>query len=247
MGTKTILVAFTLGMLFFMSCTSTKNISYFQSAQDTTFRPTLGMIESPIQRNDILNITVTSLSKTASADFNLADPTVKGYLVNSDGNIEMPMLGTVTAAGLTKKQLKENITKAILATKLLKEPIVEIRYINFEVTVLGEVTNPSVISVPSEQISLVKALGLAGDLTIYGKRENVLLIREEDGKRTTRHINLNSVDFLNSPYYYLKPNDVIYVEPSKAKIATTNRSQQIIPIVLSGVSIIALVLDRIIK
>ena len=134
-----------------------------------------------------------------------------------------------------------------MATKLLLEPIVEIRHLNFEVTVLGEVANPSVINVPSEQISLVKALGLAGDLTIYGKRDNILLIREEGGKRTTRHININALDFLNSPYYYLRPNDVIYVEPNKAKIATTSRSQQIIPVVLSGVSILALVLDRVIK
>lgn len=247
MGTRFFLVILSVCLLFFVSCTSTKNISYFQSQQDTTFASTIGTIEAPFQKNDILNITITSLSKTASADFNSNDINVKGYLINSDGNIVLPTLGSVAAAGLTKKQLKENITKAILATKLLLEPIVEIRHLNFEVTVLGEVTNPSVINVPSEQISLVKALGLAGDLTIYGKRDNILLIREEGGKRTTRHININALDFLNSPYYYLRPNDVIYVEPNKAKIATTSRSQQIIPVVLSGVSILALVLDRVIK
>lgn len=247
MGTRFFLVILSACLLFFVSCTSTKNISYFQSQQDTTFTSTIGTIEAPFQKNDILNITITSLSKTASADFNSNDINVKGYLINSDGNIVLPTLGSVAAAGLTKKQLKENITKAILATKLLLEPIVEIRHLNFEVTVLGEVATPSVINVPSEQISLVKALGLAGDLTIYGKRDNILLIREEGGKRTTRHININALDFLNSPYYYLRPNDVIYVEPNKAKIATTSRSQQIIPVVLSGVSILALVLDRVIK
>jgi polysaccharide export outer membrane protein len=247
MGTKIILFTSLGCLLFCASCTTTKKIAYFESAQDTTFRSTLSTVEAPIQKNDILNITITSLSKTASADFNSNDPAVKGYLVHSDGNIQMPTLGSIVAAGLTKKQLKENITNTILSKKLLLDPIVEIRHLNFEVTVLGEVTNPSVINVPSEQISLVKALGLAGDLTIYGKRDNILLIREEDGKRTTRHIDINSVDFLNSPYYYLKPNDVIYVEPGKAKIATTSRSQQIIPVVLSGISILALVLDRVIK
>jgi len=247
MGTKTVLFTSVIGILLLVSCTSPKKISYFQSAQDTTFRPVLGTVEFPIQKNDILNITVSSLSRTASADFNSNDPAVKGYLVNSDGNIQMPTLGSIAAAGLTKKQLKENITNAILSKKLLLDPIVEIRHLNFEVTVLGEVANPSVINVPSEQISLVKALGLAGDLTIYGKRDNILLIREEEGKRTTRHIDINSVDFLNSPYYYLKPNDVIYVEPGKAKIASTSRSQQIIPVVLSGISILVLVLDRVIK
>ena len=94
---------------------------------------------------------------------------------------------------------------------------------------------------------MIKALGLAGDLTIYGKRDNVLLIREEAGQRVTRHINLNSSDFLNSPYYYLQPNDVIYVEPNKTKISTAGRTQQILPLVLTGISIFVLVLDRVIK
>lgn len=126
-------------------------------------------------------------------------------------------------------------------------PIVEIRQLNFEVTVLGEVTNPSVITVPSEKISLVKALGLAGDITIYGKRDNILLIREEEGKRITRHLDINSADFLNSEYYYLKPNDVVYVEPGKAKIATISRSKELLPYIFSGISVLILVLDRVIK
>ncbi len=247
MGTRFLLFIFSICLLYCTSCTTPSKIAYFESTKDTTYRSAVGAIEAPIQKNDILNIFISSLSKTASADFNSTDNGVKGYLVNSDGNIQMPILGNVPAEGLTKKQLKENITKTILSKKLLIDPIVEIRHLNFEVTVLGEVGHPTVINVPSEQISLVKAIGLAGDLTIYGKRDNILLIREEDGKRITRHININSVDFLNSPYYYLKPNDLIYVEPNKTKIATTNRSQQIIPIVFSSISILVLVLDRVIK
>lgn len=126
-------------------------------------------------------------------------------------------------------------------------PIVDIRLLNFEVTVLGEVANPAVITVPSEKISLVKALGMAGDITIYGKKDNVLLIREENGVRKTRHINLNSSDFLNSEYYYLHPNDVVYVEPNKAKVAVSGRSQQVLPLVLTSVSILVFVLDKVIK
>ena len=127
------------------------------------------------------------------------------------------------------------------------DPIVDIRYLNFEVTVLGEVGRPTVITVPSEKISLIKALGLAGDLTIYGRRDNVLLIREENGQRITRHIDLNSSDFLSSPYYYLQPNDVIYVEPNKTKVASSSRSQQVVPIVLSSLSIIVVVITSLIK
>ena len=115
---------------------------------------------------------------------------------------------------------------------------VEIRFLNFEVTVIGEVAKPTVITVPSEKISLLKAIGLAGDLTIYGKRENVLLIREENGKKITRHIDLNSSNFFNSPYYYLEPNDVVYVQPNKAKVASAGRTQQLLPIILSGLSVV---------
>ncbi|MBK9532215.1 MAG: polysaccharide biosynthesis/export family protein [Chitinophagaceae bacterium] len=233
------------GLLYFLYIF--KKIAYFQNAQDSTFRTVLGVVDAPIQKNDILNIVISSPSPETDLAYNRIDNTAKGYLVNSDGYIQMPRIGKVMAAGLTKKELITSITNIILTKGELLNPIVEIRHLNFEVTVLGEVTNPSVINVPSEQISLVKALGLAGDLTIFGKRDNVLLIREEDNKRVTRRLNINSADFLNSPYYYLKPNDVIYVEPNKAKIATTNRSQQILPIVFTGISILVLVLDRVIK
>ncbi|MEO7046304.1 MAG: SLBB domain-containing protein, partial [Ferruginibacter sp.] len=136
-------------------------------------------------------------------------------------------------------------TNMILTKKLLIDPLVEIRFLNYEVTVLGEVAKPTVITVPSEKLSLLKALGLAGDLTIYGRRDNVLLIREENGEKKTRHIDLNSGSFFNSPYYYLQPNDVIYVQPNKAKVASVGRTQQLLPILLSSLSIIVVVLDRV--
>ncbi|HAO45649.1 MAG TPA: polysaccharide biosynthesis/export family protein [Ferruginibacter sp.] len=240
----------TIILLFILacsSCTPSKKITYFQNAQDSELRQILSTIEAPIQKNDILNIVISSLSPEEDIKYNRVDNTTKGYLVNNDGTIQMPKLGNVMAAGLTKKQLTDKITSIILEKKELLNPIVEIRQLNFEVTVLGEVANPSVINVPSEKISLIKALGLAGDITIYGKRDNILLIREEDGKRITRHLDINAADFLTSEYYYLKPNDVVYVEPSKAKIATTSRSQTIIPYIFSGISILILVLDRVIK
>lgn len=241
-----------------MSCISARKTVYFNNVTDTTFYATEEESDDVIHQNDILSISISSLNPEASAIFNTTNNFVissttasgnsaqaAGYLVNKDGFIELPILGNIKAAGITKKQLKDNITKTILEKKLLINPIVNIRYLNFEVTVLGEVNRPTVITVPSEKISLLKALGLAGDLTIYGRRDNVLLIRETDGKRKTRHINLNSSNFFNSPYYYLQPNDVVYVEPNKAKVATATRSQQLLPIVLSVLSIIVIVLDRV--
>jgi polysaccharide export outer membrane protein len=244
--------------LAFSSCTPSKNIAYLQNIQDTSFKTSLGVVEAPIQSNDILSISISSLDAEASSVFNKSTAksttaaagggqSAAEYLVNTEGNIQIPILGVIKAAGLTKTELKQNITKTLLAKKLLVDPVVDIRYLNFEVTVLGEVGKPTVITVPSEKISLVKALGLAGDLTIYGKRTNLLLIREEEGKRITRHINLNATDFITSPYYYLQPNDVVYVEPNKAKIASAGRSQQLIPIVLTSLSLMVILLDRLIK
>lgn len=210
------------------------------------------MVEAPYQQGDLVDVVITSRSREASAEYNKtvnADAKSAGYLINTDGNIEIPSLGVVKAAGYTKKQLKENITSLIVSKKVLVDPMVEIRHLNFEVTVLGEVGHPSVISVPNEQITLIKALALAGDLTIYGKRENILLVREENGVRMTRRININSSDFLNSDFYYLKPNDLLYIEPNKERVdlALSQRRQQVIPLVLTGVSLLFLVFDKVIK
>lgn len=242
------------------SCANSKKITYFNNVPDATFKKTEVARETPIQPNDILSISVSSSNAEASAPYNLQTNNISrattvtgsnnesgGYLVNTDGTIDFPVLGSIQAAGLTKEQLKTNITNLILSKKQLLDPIVDIRYLNFEVTVLGEVTKPTVITVPNEKISLLKALGLAGDLTIYGKRDNVLLIREENGEKITRHIDLNSSDFFQSPYYYLKPNDVIYVQPNSAKAATASRSILYLPIIFSALSVVAIVLDRILR
>ena len=246
--------------VLFTSCSNTKKIVYFNNVKDATFTSTGEDKPIIIKPNDILSITVSSLNAEASAPFNLQNNNVSrattvngsnteagGYLVNPDGTLELPILGTVKAAGFTKEQLRDNITNLILSKKLLVDPIVDIRYLNYEVTVLGEVARPTVIPVPNEKISLLKALGLAGDLTIYGKRDNVLLIREENGKKITRHIDLNSPDFFNSPYYYLQPNDVVYVQPNATKAATASRSQQYLPIIFSVLSVVAIVLDRVLR
>jgi polysaccharide biosynthesis/export protein len=245
-------------VFFDMSCISTRKTVYFYNVKDTTYYQTEEENDAVIHKNDILSISISSLNPEASAIFNTTNNFVissttaagssaqaAGYLVNTDGDIELPILGNIKAAGITKKQLKDNITKTILEKKLLINPIVNIRHLNFEVTVIGEVGKPTVITVPSEKISLIKAIGLAGDLTIYGRRDNVLLIREEDGKKKIRHINLNSSSFFSSPYYYLRPNDVVYVEPNKAKVASATRSQQLLPLILSVLSIIVIVLDRV--
>jgi len=241
------------GILIFTSCNNSKKITYFNDVKDTTFYSSTTEKQTPFEPNDIISVTISSLNAEASVPFNMQNSNVSrsttvtgssnesgGYLINSDGTIDLPILGSVKAAGFTKDQLKDNITNLILSKKLLINPIVDIRYLNYEVTVLGEVAKPTVITVPNEKISLLKAIGLAGDLTIYGKRKNVLLIRQQNGKKITRHIDLTSGDFFNSPYYYLEPNDVVYVAPNNQKAAIATRNPNILPISLSLISVITL-------
>lgn len=243
--------------LLMISCVSTRDIGYFSNAKEMEYPP-IQSVEAVIQPNDILSISISSLNPEASAVFNMANnhpsndvqsnvnnTQLSGYLVNAEGDIQLPMLGNVKAVGLTKKALKEKITLAINEKKLLVDPIVSIRHLNFEVTVIGEVGRPTVIQVPNEKISLMSALGQAGDITVYGKKDNVLVIREIDGKKTVKRIDLHKAAFLNSPYYYLRPNDIVYVEPNKDKLASVSRGRQMLPALLSGLSVVIIVLDRI--
>lgn len=244
-----------LGIAFTItSCVDSRKATYFNDLKDTTFVSQMAIEESLIQKNDIINISVSSLNPEASLIFNSPVVTpgpgstqVSGYLVNNHGILQFPVLGNIQAAGMTKDKLKDVITKGILDKKLLLDPIVSIRIQTFRVTVLGEVKNPSSIPVPNEKITLLEAIGLAGDLTIYAKRDNVLLIREEEGVKTIRRLNLNSTELFTSPYYYLKSNDIVYVEPNKTRIATAGRSQVWLPVAISALSVAIIVLDRVIK
>lgn len=237
-----------------VSCTSTKKATYFSNQQNGSFEaPAIPKLV--VQNNDLLSISVSSLNPEASAVFNQPNNTstnttstttmATGYLVDDKGNIQFPFLGTVKAAGLTKDELKDQLTKTLVDKKLLVDPIITIRFLNFKVTVLGEVAHPTVVTVPSERISLLEAIGLAGDLTIYAQRDNVLVIRDEDGKKITHRLNLNSTELFNSPYYYLKTNDVVYVEPNKNKVASTGRALQWLPVVFGALSLGVIVVDKI--
>lgn len=235
------------------SCTNTKSATYFYGAKEGSTNSNTPIPESIIQKNDILNINVSSLNPDASAIFNqgssagagtsggVAEATTQGYLVNSDGFIQFPILGNIKAEGLNKNELRDKIATSLSEKKLLVDPIVSIRFQNFRVTVLGEVNHPTVVMVPSEKISLLEAIGLAGDLTLYAKRSNVMVIREMNNQKTIERLDLNSQEIFNSPYYYLQSNDVVYVEPNKAKVSTANRTPQWLPILFSGLSLAAVV------
>lgn len=246
-----------LTLIIVSSCSSGKNLRYFPEIQDGSIQSNTPFPESVIQKSDILSITVSDLNPDAAAIINspnaggstpgAAAAAPIGYLVNTEGNIQFPMIGNVKAEGLTKNQLKDKIGKALVDKKILLDPIISIRFVNFRVTVLGEVNHPTVVTVPNEKISLLEALGLAGDMTIYAKRNNVLIIREANDQKIIKRLDLNSDELFTSPYYYLQSNDIVYVEPNKAKVASVSGGMQWAPIILSGLSLILIGATQLIK
>ena len=229
-----------LALLITSSCVSRKEIAYFQDLPQLEAELEAAKQNLVIRPNDLLTITVSAANIEAVQPFNLpvtSAPSLGGgmagrielqsYLVDSDGNIEFPVLGTVHVAGLTRQQLVEKLKEKI--SEYVQNPIVNVKIINFQVTVLGEVNRPGTFTVPDERISLSKALGLAGDLTIYGRRDNVLILRETAEGKKYEYVDLTDSDVLSSPFYYLRQNDVVYVEPNSAQMqgASYNRNASV--------------------
>lgn len=236
-------------LLLSESCITRKDISYFQDITDSTkTQPINRSFDAIIQPGDILSIHVTSLSPEASSFFNVTGESIdqqvaNTYLVNADGNVEMPLIGQIKVAGNTSPVAKFLIRNKL--EKYLADPTVSIRIRNFKVTVLGEVQSPGVYTIPNEKITLIEALGLAGDLTIFAQRSNVLIIREKDGQRQFMKVDLRSKEFFESEFYYLHSNDVVYVEPGKGRIASADAWYRILPIVFSGLTALGLFMSRV--
>jgi polysaccharide export outer membrane protein len=235
-------IYFLLLILVLSSCAK-RNLVYFSDIDsDANFSTQIPeMIEPQIQPDDLLNITVTSLSPESNLLFNAGvlspdgsrqngtDKLNEGYLVDKNGEINFPVLGKVKLIGLTKPEAIDEMTLRI--REYVKDPIVNIRFMNFKITVIGEVNRPATFTVPTEKINILEALGLAGDMTPYGKRENVLIIREKNGVRSATRFNLNDKDILGSPYYYLQQNDVIYVEPDTIKAIQASTNQRSLTVI----------------
>jgi polysaccharide export outer membrane protein len=228
---KLFLVAFVSLLLF--SCASNKNIPYFRNIpsnakilSDTTLLPK----NIRIDVGDILSITVSTLDPTAALPFNLplvsysnpgteqlyATPSLQPYIVDKQGNITFPVVGDIHVAGLTKQEVVDLLKQKL--SPYLKNPVIVLQIMNFKVTILGEVNHPGTYTIPNDQVTILQALGYAGDMTVFGKRSNVLLIRDNSGRKEYVRLDLNNSQVLNSPYYYLQQNDVIYVEPNKTKM-----------------------------
>lgn len=215
------------------SCSSAKRVAYFQNIDSVDLSASQGLYDAKIMPKDMLTIIVNTTNPDAARPFNLYSATVsgqsgnnnmQGYLVDNSGNINFPVIGKVHVSGLTKGQCEDLIREKIMPYMSGTEnPVVTVRMSSFRVTVAGEVNSPGVVPVNSEKMSVIEALAQAGDLTIYGRRDNVLLIRENElGQKSQVRINLNDANFINSPYYYVQQNDIIYVQPNKVKAKSSS-------------------------
>lgn len=216
-------------VLFFASCATKEDIVYYQDSDSVNLKSVEKIYAHPkIQINDILHIDVSALNPKSVVPFSTETAEqqtqsirmellkLQGYLVNKEGNINYPQLGKINVRGKTTQEIQDLIEKKL--SEFIVAPRVAVRIINYKFTIEGEVKKPGTYESTEEILTLPQALGMAGDLTINGRRENVKIIRETDGKREVKTIDLTKTEWLNSPYYYVQPNDIVYVEPNKPKV-----------------------------
>ena len=264
---KQILFALSIALMAMVSCSTVKDIAYFQNKvvnEPEAIDKHAGIV---IQAKDMLSIVVSSRNPELVAMFNLPvvsyqagsevvstgyNQRLMGYVVDNEGNIDFPVLGPIKVAGLTRWELSELIKNKLLNDGLLTDAVVTVEFMNFKVSVIGEVNSPGTYSLQNDKVTILQAISLARDLTIFGQRENVCVIREREGERIIYEINLCDVSMFNSPAYYLQQNDVVYVQPSEVKArqsTTDDKALRMTSIFVSGgsllVSVAALIVNLI--
>lgn len=220
------LLAFAL--ILISSCASRKDVVYFQNSTNFETLVDKNTFSPKFKVDDLVGIHISTLNPEASVPFNLfrgsqedgMRPEQVDYLVDQDGEIDFPVIGKVKIAGLSPEEVRMLLREQL--SDYLKDPIINIRLKNFSVTILGEVNNPGTYSVQGERITVLEAIGLAGDLTIKGKRDNVMVIRDFDGTKVYTKVDLTDKEVLSSPVYYLTQNDVVYVEPNKSRVTSSS-------------------------
>ena len=266
MKNKSFIIIFSFVLFFLSSCSSKKKLDYLQNIESVALEASTKNAISTIQPNDQLVIMVTAKDMDVVKPFNqnfssgqilqyslpsnnapaqgqtsASGPT---YMVDSQGNIEFPVIGKINTENKTTEELRDILKKEI--SKYVVNPQVSVKNTNYKITVLGEVNKPGTYNIPEAQTTVLEVLGLAGDLTIYGNREDILVLRNIDGTMTKERINLTKADFINSPYFYLKQNDVIIVSPNETK-QKTSRLDPNAGIYISVASIVVTILALIFK
>lgn len=241
-------------VILFSACNSTKEVVYLQDVVPLKQQDIERKYEVFIHEDDLLAIMVNSKDPELALPFNMPMVTyqigsersgqqrVLGYLVDTNGDIDFPILGKLHVAGLSRLELRDLIKEKLISGDYIKDPVVTVQFLNYKVSVMGEVARPGSFTITGDRITLLEALSMAGDLTIYGRRDRVAVIREENGKRTILFHDLRSSDIFTSPCYYLQQNDIVYVEPNKAKAGQRDINQNnSVSVWLSAVSVLAAV------
>lgn len=252
--TKITLLTAAMGMMLFASCGPSQELAYFKEAPRNEEAEQDGQFSKGIQTNDLLYIYVESRAPEATVRFNqetnkiaidggvVMNPggsAVTGYLVNNEGDIIFPVLGRLHVLGKTHAQLAAEIEQKLVSEGHILDATVTVKLMNFKVSVLGEVRQPGQIEASGERLTIFEALSMVGDMTIYGQRHNVTVVREENGNRIVGEIDLTSKDVFDSPYYYLHQNDVVYVEPNMKQKRNAERDPMTLSYISSVVSIVS--------
>lgn len=238
------------------SCASRKKMAYYQNIGDIVQGSESSQNYEPVlEADDQIKIIVVAENQEVASPFNVSRTDAKSgvstpgqetniYLIDNQGYIQFPVIGKIKLGGLTKSQAVAEMNSVL--RKYVTEASVTISILNYKVTVQGEVARPGTFNVQSERLTLPEALAMAGDLTIYGKRENVMIVREKLGKKTVERVDITKADFINSPYYYLAQNDLIYVEPNRARI-NSSKTDPNVGIIISSVSLLITIIVLITK
>jgi len=234
--------------IILFSCRNSDNVIYFQGEFSNIDQKYHSTFVPVIEKNDLLDIKLISQNTEASALFtpkiensrnsitySSGAPAKEGFLVNQNGEIELPYIGVLVVAGLSRDQVTVEIEKRL--SEYINEPIIKVQILNFKVTILGDVRNPGTFNIPNEKLSIVEAIGIAGDLNITGMRKDIKLIREIGGSRKEYNIDFTDKNIFNADFFFLKQNDIIYVPQNRAKISNSSFSQIYLPI-LSTLSIL---------
>lgn len=245
-----------ISLLTIFSCSTTRNITYFNNAEIGVERFISQDYNHKIHKDDLLKISISSQSPDLIIPFTQTQQSVSSttsnetdnsqkcvYLVNTSGNIIFPILGAIYAEGLTHEQLADVIETKLKEGEYILDPTVSVELKNFKITVLGEVKSPGVKEIATNRVTIFDALSLAGDMTIYGVRDSIAIIRENDGKRVVSKVDVHNKEILDSPYYYLQPNDIVYVEPNKKQQKQSDSNPLIVSYILSSLSVILTALN----
>jgi polysaccharide export outer membrane protein len=233
-------------------CAARRDLVYFSNMAETATVNKSQDQQVLIKRGDVVNITLNSLSPESNNLFygnkNMGTnprPGSEGYKVDKNGNIQLPLIGEIKIGGLSVEDAQTAIATQLM--QHVKSPVVDLRLSNFKITVIGEVNKPATFIINDEQVNVLEALGLAGDMTVYGRRENVLIIRNEDGNKTMTRLNLNKLESMKSPYFNLKQNDIVYIEPDRSKAVEYSQNTRLMPLIIASISAVAVLAAVLLK